>query len=53
MGGEDPEAINAELAKIFEVAGPLMEQKQKAAEAAAAPQPEASEKTVDASFKEV
>jgi molecular chaperone DnaK len=53
MGHEDPEAINAELAKIFEVAGPLMEQKQKAAEATAAPEPEASEKTVDANFKEV
>ena len=53
MGGDDPEVINAELAKIFEVVGPLMEQKQKAAEAAAAPQPEGSEKTVDAEFKEV
>ena len=54
MGGEDPEAINAELAKIFEVVAPLMEQKQKAAEASAAtPQNEASEKTVDAEFKEV
>ena len=53
MGGEDPEKINEELAKIYEVAAPLMEQKQKAAEAAAAPQPEASEKTVDAEFKEV
>ena len=53
MGGDDPEVINAELAKIFEVVAPLMEQKQKAAEAAAAPQPEGSEKTVDAEFKEV
>jgi molecular chaperone DnaK len=54
MGGDDPEAINAELAKIFEVVAPLMEQKQKAAEAeAAAPQAEGSEKTVDAEFKEV
>jgi molecular chaperone DnaK len=53
MGSDDAEAINTELAKIFEVAAPLMEQKQKAAEAAAAPQPEGSEKTVDAEFKEV
>ena len=53
MGGDDAEAINTELAKIFEVVAPLMEQKQKAAEAETAPQSEASEKTVDANFKEV
>jgi molecular chaperone DnaK len=53
MGGDDAELINTELAKIFEVVAPLMEQKQQAAEAEAAPQPEASEKTVDANFKEV
>jgi molecular chaperone DnaK len=53
MGGDDAEAINTELARIFEVVAPLMEKKQQAAEAAAAPQPEGSEKTVDAEFKEV
>jgi molecular chaperone DnaK len=53
MGGEDPEKINEELAKIFEVAAPLMQKKQEAAETAAAPQTEDGEKTVDANFKEV
>jgi len=52
--GEDTEAINQSVQKLFEAAGPVMTKKQAAESAKAqanAQQP--SEETVDASFKEV
>ena len=52
MNGEDKEAINNALTKLFESASPVMAKKQ-AAEQAKQSQPAGGEQTVDAEFTEV
>jgi molecular chaperone DnaK len=51
--GEDKEAINEAVSKLFESAGPVMAKKQAAEQAKSNPAQPQGEQTVDAEFKEV